>query len=255
MTTADPQPPPAVASVDHALELLLLLRDQPELRVTEAAARLGVAPSTAHRLMTTLARRGFVSQDRITKAYRVGPALIEIGVHSTSAIDLRGAGEPHLRTLSQRITETVNLLVLQEGSVRFVAGFEADQQIRTQVLTGALLPAYATSGGKVLLSELSREELRALYPRGLRRLTRRTRTFTQLMAELPLVMMRGFAVNDQESRDGLSAIAVPLRAQDGRAIAAVAMSAPSERLGPGRMRELVVELRACATAIRADMAR
>ncbi|MDR6199632.1 DNA-binding IclR family transcriptional regulator [Microbacterium sp. SORGH_AS428] len=255
MTTSEPPPPPALASVDHALRLLLLLGDRPELRVTEAAARLGVAPSTAHRLLTTLAARGFVTQDRISKVYRVGPALIEIGVHSTSSIDLRAAGEPHLKVLSQRISETVNLLVRQGDSVRFVAGFEADQQVRTQVLTGALLPAYATSGGKVLLAELSREELRALYPRGLRRLTQRTRTFTQLMAELPLVMMRGFAVNDQESRDGLSAIAVPLRARDGRAIAAVAMSAPSARLGAERMRELVVELRACASAIRGDLAR
>jgi len=125
--------------------------------------------------------------------------------------------------------------------------------VRTHVLTGTLLPAYATSGGKVLLAELSKEDLRALYPRGLRRFTPHTQTFTQLLDELALVLMRGYAVNQQESVLGLSAVAVPLRDRGGSTIAAVAMSAPSTRLPPRRVREVVVELRRCAIAIRAHL--
>src|SRR5215207_3528472 len=230
-----------VGAVDHALNLLLLLREQQQLRVTDAARMLGISPSTAHRHLSTLEHRGFVTQDRLTRAYRVGPALIELGITSTRAIDLREVSEPHLRDLSLSMGETVNLMVLQDSSVRFVAGFEADQRVRTHVLTGTLLPAYATSGGKVLLAELSKEELRALYPRGLRRFTPYTKTFTQLLDELALVLMRGYAVNQQESVLGLSAVAVPLRDRGGSTIAAVAMSAPSTRLPPRRVREVVVE--------------
>lgn len=244
-----------VGSVDHALRLLLLLRERPELRVTDAARQLGVAPSTVHRLLSTLEHRGFVTQDRMTRAYRVGPALIELGISSTSAIDLREISEPYLRSTVERLGETVNLLVRQEGSVRFIAGFEADQRVRTHVLTGALLPAYATSGGKVLLAELPREELRALYPRGLRRFTRHTKTFTQLLDELALVLMRGYAVNHEESVEGLTALAVPLRDRGGTTIAAVAMSAPSERLPPPRVREVVAHLRECAAGIRSHLTR
>jgi DNA-binding IclR family transcriptional regulator len=244
-----------VGAVDHALDLLLLLRDRAELRVTDAARELGISPSTAHRQLSTLENRGFVTQDRLTRAYRVGPALIELGIASTRAIDLREVSEPHLRELSESMRETVNLMVLQDSSVRFVAGFEADQRVRTHVLTGTLLPAYATSGGKVLLAELSREELRRLYPRGLRRLTPRTKTFTQLLDELALVLMRGYAINEQESVEGLSAVAVPLRDRSGATIAAVAMSAPTARLPLRRVREVVVQLRACATAIRSHAVR
>ena len=172
---------------------------------------------------------------------------------STRAIDLREISEPHLAALTAQLGETVNLLVRQDTSVRFVAGFEADQRIRTHVLTGTLLPAYATSGGKVLLAELPREELRSLYPRGLRRFTPQTKTFTQLLDELALVLMRGYAVNQEESVSGLSAVAVPLRDRSGTTIAAVAMSAPSERLPPRRVREIVIALRGCAAGIRADL--
>ncbi|QEW04507.1 IclR family transcriptional regulator [Microbacterium lushaniae] len=244
-----------VGAVDQALQLLLLLRMHPELRVTDVARELGVAPSTAHRHLSTLQYRGFVTQDRITRAYRTGPALIELGFSSTRAIDLRSVSEPHLRALSVALRETVNLMVLQDSSVRFIAGFEADQRTRTHVLTGTLLPAYATSGGKVLLAELSREELRALYPRALRRFTPHTRTFTQLLDELALVSMRGYAVNDQESVTGLRAIAVPLRDRGGTTIAAVAMSAPSARLSDRGIREVVVRLRGCAAGIRAHLTR
>lgn len=244
-----------VGAVDHALQLLLLLRETPDLRVIDAARALGVSASTAHRILSTLEHRAFVTQDRITRAYRAGPALIELGFSSTRAIDLREVSEPHLAALGVRLKETVNLLVLQGGDVRFVAGFEADQRVRTHVLTGTLLPAYATSGGKVLLAELPKEELRALYPRGLRRLTPRTRTFTQLLDELALVLMRGYAVNEQESAEGLSAVAVPLRDRAGITIAAVAMSAPSVRLQPRRIREVTIALRECAASIRGDLIR
>lgn len=254
MVEADDGQRSRLTSVDHALQILLLLQTQPELRVTLTARRLGIAASTAHRLLTALAARRFVTQDRVTKAYRAGPALIELGLRSTSSFDLRAAAEPHLKALTERLGETVNLLVLDGSAIRFIAGFESDQQVRTRVLTGTLLPAYAVSGGKVLLAELSRERLRELYPGGLRKLTPRTKTFTQLVEELSLVMMRGYAVNNGESERGLSAVAVPLKDPVGHTIASVAMSAPSERITRGRVREIVILLRECAARIRADLA-
>ena len=224
----DRRPRYLIESVDHAARLLLLLEHQRELRVTDAAREIGIAASTTHRLLTTLQYRGLIAQDRMTKSYRAGPKLVEIGVRNTSSIDLRQASEPHLKELAGQLGLTVNLVTLQGGSVRFIAGFESNQQVRTHVLTGTLLPAYATSGGKVLLAELSREALRELYPRGLKKLTPRTKTFTQLVEELSLVMMRGFALNRGESEPSLVAVAVPLRDRAGRVIAAVASSAPAE---------------------------
>jgi DNA-binding IclR family transcriptional regulator len=241
-------------SVDTALRLLLLLHREPELRVTAAAQQLGVAASTAHRLLSTLEARRFVTQDRVTRAYRAGPALIELGVQSTGSFDLRTAAERHIKGLAGLMSETVNLLVLDGTAVRFIAGYEGDQRVRTHVLTGTLLPAYAVSGGKVLLAELPRETLRAMYPQGLRKLTERTKTFTQLLDELSLVMMRGYAVNHGESEAGLSAVAVPLKDHVGRTIAAVAMSAPTARFARLDLREIVVQLRECARQIRADLA-
>ncbi|WP_372506114.1 helix-turn-helix domain-containing protein [Streptomyces malaysiensis] len=62
----------AIASVDHALRLATMLRFEGSLRVAEAAERLGVAQSTAHRLLQMLVYRDFAVQDE-TRVYRAGP--------------------------------------------------------------------------------------------------------------------------------------------------------------------------------------
>src|SRR3989442_14345502 len=61
-------------SVDHALQLLQILRDNGSLRVSEAAQELGTARSTAHRLLAMLVYRDFAVQDE-ARNYLPGPAL------------------------------------------------------------------------------------------------------------------------------------------------------------------------------------
>src|SRR3954447_25847145 len=99
----------APTSVDNALRLLQLIGERQALRVAEAAELLGVARSTAHRLLTALRRRGFVTQDRPNGAYRPGPALYEIGLAAVSRIDIRRVARPVLEQLREETQETVSL--------------------------------------------------------------------------------------------------------------------------------------------------
>src|SRR3982751_2576179 len=96
-----------LTSVDNALWLLQLVGDRQALRVAEAAELLGVARSTAHRLLTALRRRGFVTQDRPSGPDRPGPALYEIGLAAVSRIDIRRVARPVLEQLREETQETV----------------------------------------------------------------------------------------------------------------------------------------------------
>ena len=77
-------PPYPIQSVDYALQLLLILKRDGVLRVSEAAAELGVARSTAHRLISMLRFRGFVEQAR-DRTYRAGSAFADLGGGPSSA--------------------------------------------------------------------------------------------------------------------------------------------------------------------------
>jgi DNA-binding IclR family transcriptional regulator len=247
-------PDDLIESVDHALRVLSMLETQSELRVSLVADELGVARSTAHRLLSTLAWRGFVNQDRVSKVYRAGSALIELGLRSVSEYDLRRVAMPHMERLSHDLGETVNLLILEAGACRFIGGVQSANAVKTRLLTGTVLPAYATSGGKVLLASLPPEDLRALYPRGLKKVTGGThRTLAGLRDELALIRNSGYAVNNEESAVGLRAVAVPVRDRIGRCIAALAVSAPTSRLNRAQVPRAARLLQDFATLIRNDL--
>src|SRR6266704_6869809 len=95
-----------IASVDNALRLLMLFRDTPRVRLSEASEHLGVAHSTAHRLMAMLAYHGFVRQEPGSRAYVAGPALVEIGLAAVRELDIRLHARPVLESLAASLRET-----------------------------------------------------------------------------------------------------------------------------------------------------
>lgn len=243
-------PPYAIESVSNALRLLLLFRQQDVLRVTDAGKELGVARSTAHRLLMTLAHEGFVQQERNSRAYRPGPALLEFAFYSGGIQELRQAARPLLENLSVALNETVQLLVLEGRSVRFIESIECNRAVRVTGRSGALLPAHATAGGKALLSAMAPQEVHALFEAGLPRLTEQTNTnVPTFMEELYDIARQGYSLNLGESLDGLHAAAVPVTSPAGRVVASVAVSVPADRGGASRLRQHVTVLKEAATRI------
>ncbi len=227
--------PPAypIASVDNALRLLRLFRDQPRVRLSEASEHLGVAVSTAHRLLAMLAYHGFVRQDPDSRAYLAGPALVEIGLAAVRQLDIRAQARPVLEDLAAALGETVHLTVLEGGDVRYLDAVESSRALRVTARTGSVLAANCTASGKALLAGLPDAEVTARFAGHAalpaltgRSITRRSR----LLAELRAVRERGFAVNREESEEGVASVAVPVPGPRELPVAALAVSGPVSRM-------------------------
>jgi len=231
----------AVSSVDNALTLLGALRDHASLAVKEGAELLGVAPSTAHRLLSTLQSHGFVTQDPSSRRYGAGPALLAVALASLRRVDVRRIGRPHLVALAAETRETVSLAVAEGISVRFIDSVEGPELIRVGSRTGEVLPAHVSSVGKIMLSSLTDAELLRLYPTPqLAGLTERSITSRPtLLEELATVRATGFATSFEESAVGLSAVAVPVADRSGHVLAAIGVSVPASRLDGGRIDGIV----------------
>jgi len=225
-----------IESVDNALKLLLLLGDQPQIRLSEATRYLGVASSTAHRLLAMLTYRGFVRQDPVSKAYLPGPALTSVAFAIFGRIDVPAIATPVMRTLSERLRETIHVGMLDGANVRFVAAVEGPAAVRVASRLGRTMPAHCTSTGKVMLAQLSEPELRQLLPHEkLQRVTPRSiGSRTELEAELSRIRESGYAVNREESEEGVAsvAVAIPTRAPGLRL--ALNAAAPQNRLEPSQ---------------------
>lgn len=232
-TISEPAPPKyPINSVDNALRLLLAFRQQRLIRVGEAGEMLGVVASTAHRLMAMLEYHGFVQQDSETKAYRAGPALIDIGLSVIRQSDLRQHLRPYLEQLSNLSGETAHLVILRGANCLFIDSVESSAALRTSSRVGMTFPAHTISGGKALLAALSPDQLAELYPtEKLPGLTPRSIVSrNSLLAELERIRQRGYAINQGESESDISAVGVLVRNAFDQPRAAVAISGPRARI-------------------------
>lgn len=249
---AKPQPPAyPIESVDNALRLLLMFREQPLLRVAEASRTLGVAPSTAHRLLAMLQYHGFVEQDPRTKAYRAGGALTEIGLAAVRGIDVRAVARPVMEALARELGETVHLGTLDRAEVVFLDSVEGTQVVRVGSRVGVRLPAHLTSIGKAMLAHLPEERVRALYPTEI--LPGRTDHSTvrrkALLRTLGRVAEQGYAINDRESEEEVCAVGVPILTSGATVTAALGVSTPHSRFDDRLLERIVPALRAAAAKI------
>jgi DNA-binding IclR family transcriptional regulator len=236
----------SVGSVENALRTLQLLRDRHAIRVSEVATHLGVARSTAHRLLTTLATYGAVEQEPSGPRYLAGPLLAQLGLATLRKHDLVQLMHPYLERLSEELAETVQLIVLNGRDAIFVDCAECrTQALRVTARVGLAYPAYANSGGKVLLAELTDDAIRELFSTGpFTYPTDRTiRDVDALLVELDGVRERGFATSWGEGEMGIAAVAVAQLTRTGSAAAALAVSAPEHRLPLSRLNSLVARLK------------
>jgi DNA-binding IclR family transcriptional regulator len=248
------RPPYAIESVDNALRILQMLRDSGQIRVSDVAAELGIARSTAHRLLAMLVYRDFAVQAE-DRSYRPGPAIAAEPLRGEPAQRLRQVMRPHMEALCDQLAETINLVVRLGTQTRFLHTAESAQVLRVGDRQGTVLPAWKTSGGKVLLAELPDARLTALLrgangrpPDGMTAAERRS-----LVTELRVVRDQGYAENIEESESGVCAIGLCVRDRLGDPVAALSVSAPSVRYTPDRSRLFLSELKATVARAQGDI--
>jgi IclR family transcriptional regulator, acetate operon repressor len=160
---------------------------------------------------------------------------------------LREVALPHLRRLVDAVGETANLMVLAGPDVRFVATVESDQVLRVGDRTGRTLPAHLSSGGKAVLATLGDDELADLLE------PLDEAAAARLERELRAVRRRGFAVNDQATEAGLTAVGVAVPPAGGFTGAALSVAAPSARYSRDRLPAWGAALSGAAAAIARDL--
>jgi len=238
-----------VASVSRAMRVLEVVAGHPEgAALSRLAARLGYGKASLSKILGTLASEGFVRQDTLTARFHLGWRLLALAFGHAERVGMPGLCLPILQRLADETDELVQLAVVEDGRLLFVAKAEGPgQQIRMLPLVGLVAPAHATASGKAWLAHLPEAEALAILGRdGLRRLTPRTLTSrTKLLAQLRQTQARGYAIVDEELVEGGRAAAAPIVVA-GAVVGAVALSGPTFRLSLARLERLAPRIRRAA---------
>lgn len=255
------RPSYVIESVDNALRLLELLRDVGELRLSDAATTLGVANSTAHRLLAMLAYRGFAVQDE-RRHYHPGPALGAGPARQGWTRDFTDRSRPHLEALTESTGETSNLVIRVGTQARFLWSVESASMLRVGDRQGQVLDAHRTAGGRALLAELTDTVLEQLYLRPDDessptdahdpRLSRED--FNRFHAEMRRIHQSGIGINLEQTEDGVAAFGAVVRNADGIALGAITVAVPATRYQQHARGPLIGQLRRAVRETELDVA-
>jgi DNA-binding IclR family transcriptional regulator len=222
-------------SVTKALDVLELLgRAENGLRLKDIADQLALPESTTHRLLASLAGRGFVQQRDDQRTYMLGWKIVVLSESLGSNARLVQVMRPYLGRLVRKLGQTANLAVLTNDRVMYLDCQTPSHSVALSVSPGLTMPVHATSLGKVLLAYLPPAELDAVLERiDYAALTPNTVTSASALGvELDNVRRRGFAIDHGELKPDVSCVAAPVRDSSGRARAAISITAPTAELPP-----------------------
>ncbi len=240
-----------VAAVERALSVLDTLADgSEELGTNEIARRTGINPSTASRLLATLAGAGLVERVAESGRYRLGLRLVHLGNAVLARLDLREVARPHLQALVDETGETATLSAPGEHEAITVDFVQSASSVRSVARLGRPSVAHATAVGKVLLAFGGAE----LPPGRLPAFTKRTVTDRgAVAAEVARVGERGWAQAVGEREEELNAIAAPVWGSSGGLAAIIGVQGPGSRFGPAAMEIALAPLLEHARAVSAAL--
>jgi DNA-binding IclR family transcriptional regulator len=242
----------SVLSVLKALQLLETLADaRTGLSLSDLSRRNDLHPSTAHRLLHTLAEAGYVRQETSDRNYHLGAAAINLAIAASRHTDVRTLAAPYLRQLADTTQETASLVVLDGEEIVYIAQAESTNTVRTFNSIGTRVPAYASAGGKALLAHLPLAQQELSGTRGeLAPFTTNTLTDPEsLQVELERIRRRGYAIDDEEYERGMRCIAAIVHDHAAAVVAALMLSGPSTRITISRLTDLAQQVQACAAEL------
>ena len=227
-----------VQSLGRAIRILEVIATADDgLTLTDISNLVGLAPSTAHRLLTTLEHDRFVRFSGDGSIWRIGVGVFAVGNAFVRTRNLVQLARPHMRRLMEESGETVNLGVEDQGEAVFLDQVECRQMMRALVPPGARAAMHCSGVGKALLSTISDHALTKIMEKhGLKQITRRTITKPKdLRNEMARIRKAGYAIDDEEHAVGLRCVAAPIFNEHGEAIAGISLSGPAARITEDRV--------------------
>lgn len=238
--------------MDRAVQILKLFHNSDErLGVSELSRRLELNKSTLHAILNTLAHHDMLERDEQTKTYRLGSGLFALGSRSHGAVDLVSIAHGDLAELARLADETVLLGIFRNEHVVILDREEAPHELKISAQLGQRMPFNAGVFGHVFGAAMPDAQLAKLIrERGLRAFTKKSVTkLADYRRVLAQVRERGYAAEEGEFLEGVSAVAAPVINSEGHVVAALCIVGLSARMPGPRLTKLGLQVHRAAQDI------
>lgn len=223
------KPVTGTQSIDRACDLLIrVMNSEDPQTLSELVAATGLAKGTTSRILSALERSGLLARSTVS-GFEAGPVLNQFAVRGGAYTALIGSLTPAMERIADITHETVSLAVTGHNGIDNIAQVEGSYLLGSRNWVGESVPAHCSAAGKVLIAFGG-----ATVPSTLASRTTETITdFALLDQHIRKAREVGYAVIRNELEQGLIAVAIPVLDANGKAIAALSVSGPAERITPG----------------------
>jgi IclR family pca regulon transcriptional regulator len=219
-----------IAALARGLSVMRAFSSQGrELTLAEISKLVDLPRATVRRCLITLHALGYIGTTG--KYFRLTSQVLTLSQAYFSSNPLPNVAQPYTEQVSKTIGASCSVSVLVGDEVIYIARSSRKRSASVHRELGTNLPAYCTSMGRVLLANLSKQELDA-YLKRVELIKYNNKTVVdegQLRAILEDVRQDEYCVIDGELESGLRAIAVPVRNMSGTIVAAAHISTEAER--------------------------
>jgi len=212
-----------VQSINRVLDIIeVLCTEQEGLGVTEIAKRVNLHKSTAHRLTTTLANRGYLNKAR-NGNYKIGLKLIQATSCYINSLELQTEARPYIAQITNELGLTAYLGYLDGDQVVYIEKMDVYPSAKMYAQIGMRVHAYCSSLGKCLLANYSNTELEVVMKDcSFIKFTPKTiDSMDKLHKEIAKVRKKGWGIDDEEHEIGHRCIGAPIYDYRGDIIASV----------------------------------
>lgn len=251
---SDARPGTANSTADRALDVLLsFTEERPDSSVSEMTAFLGMARSTLYRYLNSLREYGLVVEDEAGR-YRLGPRILQLARVARRNATVLQFATPHMHALRDEFSEIIVLNERVGHEVITLERLESRQLVTLSGVRSQILPWPISATARTLLAYADEESAQELM-RHLQPFTPTSKTLATtaaLRAELVRIRARGYALSIDELANDVSGVAAPVM-RDGKCRYALALAAPTSRLGKHRLSAVAAALREHAQAITEEL--
>lgn len=247
-----------VRTLEKAIEIMNIMYKDGDFRgmgITELSEMSGLNKSVVHRIMDTLLFYDIIEKDPNTSRYRLGWGLYTLAQKVPQQNHLCSISMNYLVELSKAVNNTVNLGILRGKDILIISKIESDARdslMRVVTQVGEPEAAYATSLGKMMLSDRSDEEIRQLFsdPDSMKKLTEKTASsIDELIALVRQVREDGYAIDTEELLLGITCISMPVKDYTGRIVAAISVSTQTVLLTEEAKLRIMMQLKLCCKGV------
>ncbi len=241
-----------VKSADRVIQIFEAIGSKKNgITQRELAAQLDIPKGSLSPLLSNLVDRGYLTLDRLSKLYMLGPNLVVLTGRYLSSLEIVRTGRPILQDLVSEIDEDAEIVVLKGDEVLFLHKEECSKPLKYSIAIGELAPVYATSAGKAILAHLHEQEIeRYLTETALISITSASITDADaIRRELREIRAMGLAYGREEFHQGICGIAAPVFNLYGNVAGAVVVTLPSIRFNRETKRFIEPRLKRAAESI------